>query len=174
MKYTYFSFFCFFVLCTAHLSAQNKGYYPSPTGFVNDFEHDFTDAQVTALDKLVKQLLAETMKKESLKGIEMAVITVTPAMYGDEKEISAYATKIGDKWGVGTKTPNKGIIVVYGKSLRKVAIVTGTGLDDILPAAECQDIVNIKMAEEYRKGNNYEALVVAVKSIAQKLGITLY
>jgi uncharacterized protein len=167
-------FFLLFNLSTVCVYAQAKGYYPSPTGFVNDFEHDFTDAQVTALDKLVKQLLAESMQKERLKGLEVAVITVSPAMYGDETEMSAYATKIGDKWGLGAKEPKMGIIIAYGKTLRKVSIVAGQGLDNILPPAECRDIINIDMAEEYRKGNAYQALVTAVKSLAKKLGITLY
>lgn len=163
----------FFLLFIFHFSHAQKGYYPSPVGFVNDFEHDFSDAQVKDLDNMVKHLLAGAMKNDSLKGLEMAVITITPGMYGDEKEMSAYATKIGDKWGLGAKDPHRGIIVIYSKGLRKVAIVTGNGLDNILPAIECENIINRKMVEEYKKGENYGALVVAVKSIAERLGISL-
>lgn len=151
--------------------AQAQGYYPQPEGFVNDFEFDFSKDQVKALDASVRSLLSQTMEKEELKGIELAVLTVTDSMFGTETEMSSYATKIGDKWGVGTKTPNRGIIIAYSKKLRKVAIVTGTGLDKLLPAQAIRQIIDERMAEEFRKGKPFDALMVAVKGIGEYLGI---
>ena len=87
--------------------------------------------------------------------------------------MSEYAKMLGDKWGVGAKAPHRGIVIAYGRKIRKVAIVTGTGLDRILPAAVCHNIVDQRMAEEFRKGDPYGALTTAIYSIAEHLGITL-
>ncbi len=70
-------------------NAQRTSTFPSPIGFVNDYESDFTDEQVKNLDYTVKELLAQTMLRDSLKGIEIAIVTVTEKMYGDEKEFSS-------------------------------------------------------------------------------------
>ncbi len=152
-------------------NAQRTSTFPSPIGFVNDYESDFTDEQVKNLDYTVKELLAQTMLRDSLKGIEIAIVTVTEKMYGDEKEFSSYVTRLGDKWGVADKGENKAIIIAYGQKIRKVTIVTGSALDNILPPAVCHRIVDEKMAPAFRKGNYYEAILEAIKSIKEGLGL---
>jgi uncharacterized protein len=161
-----------FIACGS-LPAQSKPYFPKALGFVNDYEDDFTDGERKALDHAMKDLLSQTMEKAKLSGIEMAVVTVTDSMFGDSKEMSTYATMLGDKWGLGTKSPNRGIIIAYGKKVRKVALVTGAGLDEILPKEVCHTIVNEKMTAEFRKGRPYDAIYAAVKAIGEYLGIVL-
>ena len=158
-------------LSVAITNAQRTSTFPSPIGFVNDYEKDFTDEQEKNLDYAVKELLAQTMLRDSLKGIELTIVTVTDKMYGDEKEFSSYVTRLGDKWGVADKGENKAIIIAYGQKIRKVTIVTGAALDNILPPAACHRIVDEKMAPAFRKGNYYEAILEAVKSIKEGLGL---
>ena len=162
---------CLLLLAMVTANAQRTSKFPSPLGFINDFEGDFTPDQVKALDFAVKELLAKTMQVDSLKGLEMAVVTVTEGMYGDEKEMSSYVTRLGDKWGVSVSGENKAIIIAYGKKIRQVSIVTGAALDHALPPAACHNIIDEKMAPEFRKGNYYEAIMAAIKSIKQSLGL---
>jgi uncharacterized protein len=158
-------------LSTDMLSAQRTSTFPAPQGFINDYEGIFTPEQVKSLDYAVKDLLAKAMEHDSLKGIELAVVTVTANMYGDEKEMSSYATRLGDKWGVGAKGENKAIIIAYSKSVRKVSIVTGSALDNFLTPAVCRNIIDEKMAPEFRKGNYYQAILTAIQSIKESLGL---
>ena len=171
MLMKYFILLCFTMTTSLALDAQRTSKFPSPIGFVNDFEGDFTPDEVKSLDYAIKELLAKTMIIDSLKGIEIAVVTVTEAMYGDEKEMSSYVTRLGDKWGVSSKGENKAIIIAYGKKIRKVSIVTGSGLDNILPASVCHKIVDEKMAPEFRKGSYYNAILSAVKAIKDHIGL---
>ncbi len=170
MKYFAVLFSLLFFLS---IGAQNTSYYPQPIGFVSDFEKDFSPDDVKALNLMVKQLLVKTMERDSLKGIEIALVTVTDSMFGNTKEMSDYAQALADKWGVGSKPYHRGIVIAYGQKIRKVAIVAGTGLDKILPPVACKDIVNQKMSAEFKKGDPYQALVAAVDGIAQYLGISL-
>ena len=169
MKYLAFIFLL--AASSINLEAQRTSTFPSPIGFVNDFEGDFTPDEVKTLDYAIKELLSKTMNVDSLKGIEIAVVTVTEGMYGDEKEMSSYITRLGDKWGVSSRGENKAIIIAYGKKIRKVAIVTGSGLDNILPASVCHKIVDEKMAPEFRKGSYFNAILSAVKAIKDHIGL---
>ena len=167
----YFLITCMLFASSLLLNAQRTSVFPSPTGFINDYEGIFTPEQVKELDFAVKELLAKTMDVDSLKGIEMVVVTVTENMFGDEKEMSGYVTRLGDKWGVASKGPNKAIIIAYGRKIRKVSIIAGSGLDNILPSSQCHKIVDEKMAPEFRKGNYYGAILDAVKSIQEYIGL---
>jgi uncharacterized protein len=149
--------------------AQKKSTFPQPMGFINDYEGDFTGDEARQLNDAVKSLLAKTMQDDSLKGIEIAVVTVTPEMFGDAKEMSAYATQLGDKWGVGKKGVNKAIIIAYSKSVRKVSIVTGSGLDWILSPAICHRIIDERMAPEFKNGKYFNALMGAIDGLKEYL-----
>ena len=163
----------FLYLTVISVNAQSKPYYPPTLGFVDDFENDFTADERRELNSAIKDLLSQTMEKAKLRGIEMAVVTVTDSMYGDSKEMSDYATALGDKWGLGTKEPNRGLIIAYSKKVRKVSIVTGSGFDQLLPREVCRSIIDDKMAAEFRRGKPYDALYVGVKAIAAYLGIVI-
>jgi uncharacterized protein len=167
----YFLLTCFILTVSLTLSAQRTSIFPAPLGFINDYEGDFTPDEVKQLDYAVKELLAKTMEVDSLNGIEIAIVTVTENMFGDEKEMSGYVTRLGDKWGVAGKGENKAIIIAYGKKIRKVTIIAGAGLDRILPAAECHKIVDEKMAPEFRTGSYFGAILGAVNSIKEYIGL---
>jgi len=171
MPMKYLLLLSFLIISSLALEAQRTSTFPAPVGFINDYEKDFTPDEVKQLDYAVKELLAKTMAIDSLKGMEMAVVTVTENMFGDEKEMSSYITRLGDKWGVANKGDNKAIIIAYGKKIRKVTIITGAGLDRILPAAECHKIVDEKMAPEFRTGNYFKAILDAVNSIKDYIGL---
>ena len=111
------------------------------------------------------------MDNDSLKGLEIAIVTVSEPMFGDEKEMGDYLTRLGDKWGLGPKNGNRGIIIGYGKKIRKVSIIAGTGLDNVLPAKECHRIIDEKMAPQFKKGDYYNALLSAIKGIKDYLAL---
>lgn len=162
---------CLMLLTITNSSAQRTSTFPAPKGFINDYEEDFTPEQLKNLDYEVKSLLAKTMEVDSLRGLEMAVVTVTEQMFGDEKEMSSYVTRLGDKWGVTKDGENKAIIIAYGKKIRKVSIVTGSALDNILPPSVCHKIIDEKMTAEFRHGDYYKAILVAIKAIKDYLGV---
>ena len=169
MKLTALAFLL--LLFSSGIQAQHASTFPKPTGFVNDFEDDFTPDQKKELDYAVKELLAKSLSIDSLAGLEMVVVTVTENMIGDEKDMSNYVKQLGNKWGVSAKGENKAIIIAYGKKIRKVTIVTGSGLDNILSPSFCHKIVDEKMTYEFRRGDYYNAILVAIKAIKEHLGV---
>lgn len=158
------------LLLMAVLSSHAQ-YYPKPTGFINDFEKDFSKEQYEALDLTVKSILVKTMADESLHDLEIAVVTVTDSMFIGETEMSSYAIKIAGKWGLGNKGENYGILIAVSKSLKKVSIATGPGLDKFLAPDACQKIMDEKMTPELKKGRYYEGVMAAILAIKEAIGV---
>ncbi|MDB5281243.1 MAG: hypothetical protein JWO06_318 [Bacteroidota bacterium] len=160
-----------FISITSSAWSQQKSYYPSPVGFINDFEGDLTKEENAALDKAVKDLLIQAMDRQVYKGMEIAIVTVTDSMYGDEKDIKDYAVKMANKWGVGDKSDNTGILIAVSRKLHKVYLATGTGMEKLLPNDSCQKIIDERMLPELRRGRYYDALLAALGGIKESLGI---
>ena len=48
-----------------------------------------------------------------------------------EYEIADYTFALGDKWGIGRKNLNNGVLMLIAKDDRKVFIATGQGLEGV-------------------------------------------
>lgn len=151
-------------------NAQNS-YYPKPIGFVNDYEGIFNKTEVQQLDNGIKDLLSKAIEREALKGMELAVVTVTDSMFGGTKDIGEYAMQLGARWKMGEHGDNNAVVIAVCRHLRKVTIVTGTGLEQLLPNETCQRIVDERMAPELRKGQYYNGVLAALAGLKEFLGL---
>ena len=80
-------------------------------------------------------------------------------------DISEYAVQLYNKWGIGQKEQNNGVLILVAKEDRKVFITTGYGMEGVLPDALCKRIVNNDMLPNFKAGNYYEGIDAAVNSI---------
>ncbi len=80
-------------------------------------------------------------------------------------DISDYAVQLYNKWGIGQREENNGILILVVKDDRKVFITTGYGMEGVLPDALCKRIVNNDILPNFKTGNYYEGLFDAVNSI---------
>ena len=73
-----------------------------------------------------------------------------------------YATKIGDKWGVGKAKEDNGIVILIkptgGKDGRKTFIATGKGLEGAIPDITCGEIVDNEMIPSFKNKKYYEGI----------------
>lgn len=73
-----------------------------------------------------------------------------------------YASRLGQKWGVGQKKYNNGIIVLIkptgGAGQRDVHIAVGTGLQGAIPDITADQVVEKEIIPRLAKGQYYEAL----------------
>ncbi len=80
-------------------------------------------------------------------------------------DISEYAIQLYNKWGIGQKEKNNGVLILVSKEDRKVFITTGYGMEGVLPDALCKRIVNNDMLPNFKAGNYYGGIDAAVNSI---------
>lgn len=140
--------------------------YPEARGNVNDFAGVLTDTDKTNLDALVQSLLDQT-------GAVFAV-AVIDSLEGESSEV--YAVKLFEKWGIGEKDKDNGLLLLIALEERETRMEVGYGLEGVITdrrAGESLDKMIPYLQEgEYGKGI-YAALLNAAEYVAKDAGVTL-
>jgi uncharacterized protein len=156
--------FLFFAL---PFHAQSVDSLPKPTDYVSDYAHVLSPEAITQLDSICGQL------DHSQANAQIAVVTVQ-TMNGDDA--ADYANQLEDKWKIGKKGSDKGVLVLLAVGDHKYRIDVGYGLEGILNDAKVGDIGREMVP--YLRSNDYDsAVTLAVGQVAQVIaadaGVTL-
>ena len=114
---------------------------PNPFRYVNDYTHTLTENEKNALENKLIQYSRETSS-------QIAVVLIPTT---GEYDISQYAFELGDKWGIGRKNDNNGVLMLIAKDDRKVFIATGQGLEGALPDAFLSQVIRKVMLPNFRQ-----------------------
>jgi len=79
-----------------------------------------------------------------------------------------FAMEIGKTWGVGQQGKNNGVVVLVAVEDRKIRIVTGRGIEDVLPDAVCKRIINRILKPSLKAGDYYVGLDAATTEMMQR------
>jgi uncharacterized protein len=79
-----------------------------------------------------------------------------------------YAMKIAKTWGVGAKDKNNGVLLLWATETRKIRIVTGRGIEDVLPDAICKRIINTIIVPNFKQQQWYQGLNEATDEMIQR------
>jgi uncharacterized protein len=98
---------------------------------------------------------------------QICVVTV-PSLNG--YDIADYAFKLGEKWGVGQKGSNNGVVIVFkpktDRESGRVFVAIGYGLEGVIPDAVANRlIVNNEMIPHFRENDTYGGLLAGCKVI---------
>ncbi|HPM42344.1 MAG TPA: TPM domain-containing protein [Candidatus Omnitrophota bacterium] len=129
---------------------------PSPTGYLNDFAGVISGEY----SEKIKTIIGEIEGKTSA---EIAVVTVGSIAPYDEKE---YARMIFDKWKMGKKGKDNGVLLLVAIKERRWRIETGYGLEGILPDGLCGEIGRNHMVPYFKTGDYSKGLFYGVSAIA--------
>ncbi len=159
----------FFVLLLAGsgmVQAERVQDLPSPTNYVSDFAGVLSPETQTGLNALCAQL-------DRQAHAQLAVVTVKTL---DGEPIESFATALEDKWKVGKKGTDRGLLLILATDDRKYRIEVGYGLEGILPDGRVGDIG--RQMIPYLRQNDFDGAVsMAVRQmagvIAADAGVTL-
>lgn len=139
--------------------AQNIPQPMSPPRLVNDYAGLFSGAQ--------KQQLEDSLVAfDRTTSTQIAVVTVTDL---DGYAASEYATRILEKWGVGSKEHDNGVVMLlkprnqYGGG--EVFIAVGYGLEGALPDITAGRIIDNEMMPYLREGDYYRAVAAGTAAV---------
>jgi len=142
-----------FILClfTISAAAQDFPEKPYPPRLVNDFAGMLKPHEINALENKLVAFNDSTTT-------QIAIVTVE-----DLKgyAVDDYAQRLGEKWGVGQKGFDNGmIILVKPKTDTKgqVSIQQGYGLEGSIPDILCGQIIDNEILPSFREGKLYEGL----------------
>ena len=139
------------------LRAESVDSLPKPTGYVSDFAHVLSPEAVARIKSIAGQL------DHSQANAQIAVVTVKTLGGEDPAD---WANQLEDKWKIGKKGSDKGVLILLAVNDRKYRIDVGYGLEGILPDGLVGDIGR-EMRVSLRSGDYDGALVGAVEHIGQ-------
>ena len=137
-----------------------------PTDYVNDFAHVLDQTTIARLDDLCQQI-------DQKAHAQIAVVTVNSL---DGSDIESYAVDLFKKWGIGSKSTNRGVLILLAAQDRRYRIEVGYGLEPILPDGKVGGFG--REAVPLLRQNDYSGAVSLMTSrvadvIAQDAGIQL-
>jgi uncharacterized protein len=140
---------------------------PAPQGFVTDTTSTVSAPARERMTRLIQELQQKT-------GSEIAVLVVDTTEPLDD---FTYAMKVADTWKVGRSGDDDGVVIVLALKDRKLRIVTGYGVEGILPDGLIGEIEDRYMVPSLRQGDVGGALWGGVSEIARRIaterGVTL-
>jgi len=138
-------------------SAERVEDLPKPTGYVSDFAHVLSPEAIARLDRLCEQL------DHSAANAQVAVVTIRTLDGADPAE---FANALEDKWKMGKKGSDRGVLVFLAVNDHKRRIEVGYGLEGILPDGKLGDIGR-EMVPDLRANDFDGAVTLAVGEVAQ-------
>lgn len=132
---------------------QNKMQYVcNPAGILSQAACDSIDSMLYAL--------------EQQTGIE-TVVAVVPSI--GEEDCFDFCHQLLNKWGVGKKGKNNGLVILLVTDQRCIQFYTGYGLEGVLPDAICKRIQTRYMIPYLKDGNWDAGMVAGLKATCQRL-----
>jgi len=136
------------------------------TDYVNDFAHVLDQNTIAQMDDICRQIDQKAHAK-------IAVVTVRSL---DGSDIESYAVTLFQQWGLGTKSTNRGVLILYAIDEHRDRIEVGYGLESILPDGKtggfAREAVPLMRAEQYSQALLLVTSRVA-KVIADDAGVQL-
>lgn len=126
---------------------------PNPPRLVNDFAGMLSQSETQQLESKLVQFARETSTQ--------IVIVSVPDLEGYDP--GDYAFRLGEKWGVGQKGTNNGLVILLKPKTEneqgRIFIATGYGLEGVLPDATVNGtIIDNEIIPYFQQGNYYQGL----------------
>ena len=97
---------------------------------------------------------------------QIAVLMI-PSLEGDSLE--DYSIGLADKWKIGQKGKDNGVILLIVKNDRKLRIVVGYGLEAQLPDSLAGSIIRNEIVPYFRKAKFYEGINQGISAIIKTI-----
>ncbi len=144
------------ILVFAGNAAVSAALYPEPVGNINDYVGVLTQEDKSNLNALVDLVLNQ-------QGVTFAVAIVDD--HGDES-IEIYGANLYEKWGIGEKAEDKGLLVIISMKEKDVRMEVGYGLEPIITDGRAGESLD-KMIPYFAQGDYGKGLYVGLLNAAE-------
>ena len=119
------------------------------------------------LDSDTKQKLNALLTNlEHETGAEMAVVTIHQTDGASPKQ---FATRLFNRWGIGKKSSDNGVLMLLVLDARRIEVETGKGMSSILPAGQVQDILQQHVIPRFKKNDYPGGVVAGTRALVSKI-----
>ena len=127
------------------------------SAFVANPDGIISEETVYLLDTMLQNL-------EAKNKAEIAVVVLNSI--GDN-DIFDFGVELFERWGIGKKRSDNGLLILFVLDQRKIRFETGYGLEGILPDAICKRIQMNEMVPYFKEGNYDEGMLRGVKKAVE-------
>jgi len=149
------------------LTAESVSTLPAPTGYVSDFAGVLSQSTKLNLENLCTQV-------DRQAHAQIAVVTIKTL--DNDEPIDDFAVALEEKWKVGKKGTDRGVLMLVVMNPRKYRIEVGYGLEGILNDAKVGDVGRM-MVPSLSQGDYNTGIPLGVQQIARVIaadaGVTL-
>lgn len=146
-------------IAAAHAARAAEPVIPAPTGFVND--------RAGVMGAFAGKTEAVCREIERTTGAQVAVLTVETTQGLAPQQ---YAQRVFDRWKIGKKGKDDGVLILVAVADRKLWIATGYGVEGVLPDGKVGEIRDRYMVPAFRQGRYGEGIYDGVAAIGAVLG----
>jgi len=115
---------------------------------VTDLTHTLSSAQQSQLEQKLAAF-------EAKKGSQITVLIVPTTQ---PEDIAQYAIRVADKWKIGRKKIDDGLLVLVAKDDRKMRIEVGYGLEGAIPDLTAKRVISEVISPKFKQGDFYGGL----------------
>lgn len=149
------------VLASLSLTSFAQNYPDKPNRIVNDYANLLSSQEQNALENKLVRFSNQTSSQ--------IAIAIVKSLDGYDK--ASYAFGLGEKWGIGQRGKNNGILILvkpkYRNEKGEVFIATGYGMEGAVPDAITKRIVNNEIIPYFKQGMYYKGLDEATNRIIE-------
>ena len=149
----------YFTISVVPVYSQDIPDKPNPPRLVNDFAGMLDATEINTLERKLVSFSDSTSNQIAI------VIVKTLSGY----DISDYAQRLGEKWGIGKKGLNNGILILIknktAESKGEAFITTGYGLEGAIPDLTCAEIVDYEILPAFRINDYFGGLSNATNTL---------
>lgn len=129
-------------------AAINQNFPDKPHAWVNDYANLFDEEEEYSLNKKLADY-------EDSTSTQIFVVTIDGQ---EDAPIELMGAELGEKWEVGLKGSDNGIIILIYPAARQVTIQTGYGLEQYVPDAIAKRIIENEIKPNFRNNNYFAGL----------------
>ena len=143
----------------ASLSFSAEMQFPEHKGYVNDYAGVLSD-------EYAKKIAFVASKLEENTGAQLAVLTIKSARPLDTK---SYAVQVFQKWGIGQKNKDNGLLILFSKRDRRMEIEVGYGLEGTLPDGLVGAVMDKYALPQFKKDDYARGIYLTVLALSDRV-----
>lgn len=128
---------------------------PNPPRLVNDLAHMLSADQVSKLE-------SKLVEYDNSTSTQITIVTIKSL---GNYDVADYAIEVFNRWGIGQKGKDNGVLILTSLEDRKGWIVVGYGLEGVLTDALTGRIYRNEIVPQFRDGNYYQGFNQAADAI---------
>lgn len=134
---------------------KSQEFPEKPNRLVNDYTQTLSPEQIAALEQKLVAFNDST-------STQISVVLINSL---EGYDVADYAVRLAEKWGIGRKQKDNGVLLLAAVNDRRITIQVGYGLEGVITDALSRRIIEKVIKPSFTQGNYYRGIDEATTSL---------